>query len=150
MDTINKIPSGTYDGYYWLSDANQPVVFERSALPSVLGNIDASQNPFIIEAQLFNPATGESFSINYIDGAYVVRAYKVSAEDIMTARARKSDTIVLKRYIANRISGKKLKFLQYWREVEDPLCAGMPVLQPAEMVFIGFESIETKNPDERV
>ncbi|MDE5998432.1 MAG: TIGR04423 family type III CRISPR-associated protein [Muribaculaceae bacterium] len=145
MDTTNNIPSGKYDGYYWLSDANEPKVLEGSALPSALSNMDASQNPFIIEARLFNPATGDSFGINYIDGAYVVRSYKVSEEDMKRAVAKKSDTIVLKRYIANRMPGKKLKFLQYWREVEDPLCAGMPVLQPAEMVFVGFETIETES-----
>lgn len=144
MDTINKIPSGTYDGYYWLSNANEPKVFDHSALPSALSNLDASQNPFIIEARLFNSATGDSFSINYTDGAYVVKAYKVSDEDIEAAKAKEKDTIVLKRYIANRMPGKKLKFLQYWKEVEDPLCAGKPVLQPAEMVFIGFETIVTE------
>lgn len=149
MDTINNKPSAIYDGYYWLSNANEPKVFEHSALPSALSNLDASQNPFIIEARLFNSATGDSLSINYIDGAYVEKEYKVSDEDIEAARAKKTDTIVLKRYIANRMPGKKLKFLQYWREVEDPLCAGMPVFQPAEMVFVGFETIETKNPDER-
>ncbi len=149
METINKIPSGIYDGYYWLSDENEPVVFEKSALPSVLSDLDALCNPFIIEGRLFNTSSGDSLSINYVDGAYVVKKYKVSGEDIKIAKAKKSDSIVLKRYVANRMPGKKLTFLQYWKEVKDSLCAGMPVLQPADMIFIGFETTETKNPDVR-
>jgi CRISPR type III-associated protein (TIGR04423 family) len=34
---------------------------------------------------------------------------------------------------------QKMKFRQYWRPVEDDLCEGMKVLQPAELVFVGFE-----------
>jgi CRISPR type III-associated protein (TIGR04423 family) len=34
---------------------------------------------------------------------------------------------------------QKMKFRQYWRPVEDDLCEGMTVLQPAELVFVGFE-----------
>ena len=41
-----------------------------------------------------------------------------------------------------RMDGEQLKFNLYWREVEDDLCEGMKVLQPAELVFVGFNDKE--------
>ena len=36
----------------------------------------------------------------------------------------------------------KLKYLQYWDEVEDEFCEHMKTLQPGDLVFVGFKSKE--------
>lgn len=78
----------------------------------------------------------------YADGEYLVNEYKV-AETVADVRSKKYDHITLKKYIAHRIPGKKLLFFQYWKEQPDLLCESMPVLNPAELVFVGFETIKT-------
>lgn len=132
-----------YVGYYWMSDATDPVVLGDEDgqnpmcippdLMDTLRNPDA--NPFVIEAQLYSPTHNLSIGIKYVDGKYVISSLQVP-ENLSAALG---DNITLKRYVAHRMPGRKLLFLQYWKEEKDPLCAGMPVLQPAEMAFVGFE-----------
>ncbi len=143
METINNIPPGIYDGYYWMSDSNKPEVFENCSLPSILTDLDASKNPFIIEAQLYNKADKKSYSLKYVDGRYILRNFDLASRGNGNISTNDS-CFTRKQYFANRMPEKKLIFRQYWEEKEDPLCEGMPVLQPAEMVFVGFEPIETK------
>jgi CRISPR type III-associated protein (TIGR04423 family) len=104
-----------------------------------------SVNPFIIEGQLSDGKT--SISIKYVDGNYIVKKYALSdMEDI-----EKKEIY----YLPNRmkeLDNKSLKlcFNQYWRPKADKYCAGnidnpdsvdngMQVLQPAELVFVGFK-----------
>ena len=134
-----------YVGYYWMSDATDPVVLgdedgkKPMCIPQDLMDILRSPgaNPFVIEAQLYSPTHNLSIGIKYVDGRYVISGLQLP-EDIS---AEHDDNITLKRYVAHRMPGRKLLFLQYWREEEDQRCAGMPVLQPAEMAFVGFERI---------
>lgn len=132
-DTDNK---KIVEGYYWMSDATEPVIVNQVDSPEDwLNKLDPTENPFVIEAQLFDGINKKSYSVKYVDGHYVVKSYKVEE----TVKDVKADYITLKRFVPNRMSKHRLLFLQYWREQEDPLCANMPVLQPAEMVFVGFE-----------
>ena len=51
--------------------------------------------------------------------------------------------ITQREFISNRIDGvSKLKFLQYWGEQKDDLCEDMQVLQPSDLVFVGFKTKE--------
>ena len=145
MKKIESIPSGSYVGYYWMSDAVDPVVVQNtdSSTAARINSILSSENanPFVIEGQLYDEKSKISVSIKYVDGHYILNRYDVE-ENIEDVDQRKQSSIVLKRYVANRMPGLKLRFLQYWREQPDPLCCGMPVLQPAEKVFVGFEPLK--------
>ena len=150
MERIDMIPSGSYEGYWWMSDSAQPIVAEKGD-SSVADRInvflsDSTANPFVIEGQLYDAVARRSVSIKYVDGQYIVHSFEVT-EDIDGVDDRKYDHIVLKRYAANRMPGKKLRFLQYWRETPDSFCCGMPVLTPAEKVFIGFEPLNKMKDD---
>lgn len=90
-------------------------------------------NPFIIEGQLFDGK--KSISIKYVDGKYIVKKY------VLDELPDKDFTE--QSFLAHRMGDVKfLKFRQYWQEQKDELCEGMPVLQPAELVFIGFNDKE--------
>lgn len=133
--------SHSYEGYYWMSDADKPVIVS-GALPKVLESLDPMCNPFVIEAQLYDTGGNVSYSVKYIDGQYHI--YKFSeVDDRLKVATGKYDHITLKKYQSHRMDGRKLLFLQYWDAEEDALCAGdkpMPVLQPGALVFVGFEN----------
>lgn len=146
MELTYKIPEGSYVGYYWMSDATDPEVIPdekndkenkwRSTLNELLSKPAA--NPFVIEAQLYDSTNKRSFSIKYVDGKYSFKDYSLGSLD-------EDCKIVEKSYVANRMPGLKLLFRQYWRPIEDEYCNNMKVLQPAEMVFVGFKQIENKD-----
>ncbi len=129
---MRQINIANCQGYVWVSDKRQPDVYinQRCEL-----NLGENTNPFILEAQLYDCVNRYSYSIKYIDGEYIEKEYKYSVLD-------EEKNIPDIKYLPNRMPGvKHLKFKQVWREVIDPLCEKMPVLQPAELIFIGFELI---------
>lgn len=149
--SINNIPEGSYSGYYWMSDATRPEVLSGGqdaesfkkikVLKDLLANPES--NPFVIEAQLYDSGNDRSLSVKYIDGKYYVKEYTGMKDD--TKSNDKDLRIVHKRYYANRMDGKELHFLQYWRGEDDSLCAGeMKILQPAEMVFVGIQNVKDR------
>lgn len=125
MKTIKITPNT--QGYIWMSDEAKPSMELKDF------ELDENKNPFVIESQLFD---GEvSTSIRFIDGHYVVKEYKLSAmENEYTEHT----------YLSHRMDGKKLLFRKYWKPVPDEFCCNMPVLKPAEILFVGFKDEEDK------
>lgn len=123
-----KIEKSKYQGYLWFSNAKEPHVINNEDL-----EIEKSEaeNPFIIEGQLFDGK--KSISIKYVDGKYIYKTYML---------AELKDEFQEQLFFAHRMGDKQLKFRQYWREVPDDCCEGMEVLQPAELVFVGFKNKE--------
>lgn len=143
--TDKALPSGCVEGYYWMSDATKPTVIQQAdSVPGFLQTLDPTANPFVVEARLYDCRTRESLAIKYVDGRYIVNSRKVS-EEIDDVRNRRYDHISLKRFLANRMDGRRLLFFQYWEEMPDPLCLDMKVLRPSDLVFVGFENINHQN-----
>ena len=137
--SINDIKALTYEGYLWMSDQEEPDVYnnESVTLPK------DGDNPFVVEGQLFNKAEGLSYSIKYVDGQYIVQEYTVTEAD------RKNPDNEVKTYLSNRMGDHRLQFLRYWEEVldEDNYSdsnnpKGLPVLTQTKNVFIGFKEKE--------
>lgn len=124
-----KIEKSIYDGYIWYSDESNPKVFQDEEFEF---DTDKIENPFIIEGQLYDRVRMRSYSIKFVDGKYICNEYEVKSSDF-----NKSD-VDIKTFYANRMDNLKLQFLQYWKEEVDELCEGMKVLQPKELVFVGF------------
>lgn len=133
---MNNIPASKYEGYVWMSDATVPKVYlgeECDPLPS------AKENPFVIEAQLYDPASRISYGIKHVDGEYIVTEVNLSEE------ALKGCVYEEKTFLPHRMEGiSALRFYQLWREEEDELCDNMKVLQPKELAFAGFVRKEEK------
>jgi CRISPR type III-associated protein (TIGR04423 family) len=128
-DNKMKIEKSIYDGYIWYSDKSEPEVFQEKDFEFDTDKID---NPFIIEGQLYDDQKMISYSIKFVDGKYICKKYEVESTDF-----NKKD-VEIKTFHANRMDDLKLQFLQYWKEEDDELCEGMKVLQPKELVFVGF------------
>lgn len=127
---ITEIPINCqYEGYLWWSNAQIPKVFKNEPLPEWPGE---KANPFIIEGQLYDLEGQKSYSIRFVDGEYFIQYI-----DLKELNGLES---IKKEYLTNRMDGvQKLCFKEFWRPVEDKLCEGMEVLQPAEVVFVGFK-----------
>lgn len=124
-----KIEKSKYQGYLWYSDQKEPKVIDNKEFEL---EISDNENPFIVEGQLFDGIN--SISIKYVDGSYIVNKYKVKDEDYNSPNT-------VKEFLPNRMAGvEKLRFLEYWRPQKDSLCEDMEVLQPAELVFVGFNN----------
>lgn len=124
-----KIEKSIYDGYIWYSDKSEPEVFQEKDFEFDTDKID---NPFIIEGQLYDDQKMISYSIKFVDGKYICKKYEVESTDF-----NKKD-VEIKTFHSNRMDNLKLQFLQYWKEEDDELCEGIKVLQPKELVFVGF------------
>lgn len=123
-----KIEKSKYRGYLWYSNAKEPQILDNEEFEL---EISDDKNPFIIEGQLYD---GEkSISIKYVDGEYIQKIYKMS---------EMKGSIQEQTFYSNRMKDKQLVFVQYWREESDELCEGMKVLQPKELVFVGFSKKE--------
>lgn len=130
---VNTIESGNYCGYIWMSNKKMPEIINGNFTKL----LDNTTNPFIIEGQLYDAEKGVSYSIKFVDGDYLILRFDVKKEDFNN----KDNEI--KEFYANRIEGhKKLCFLQYWRSKKDEMCCDMDVLEPAELVFVGFNDKE--------
>lgn len=118
------------EGYLWLSDQQQPKVYQDESIDICL---DETKNPFVVEGLLYDEENKESYSIKYVDGQYLVNIYKVDERDFTNSDNQ------IKSYLSNRMGDRWLKFLSYWDEIEDENCMGMPVLTLTRNVFIGFD-----------
>lgn len=120
-----KIEKSKYEGYIWYSDQQNPRVLCAEDFELDVSN---ESNPFIIEGHLYDGK--KSISIKYADGKYIVKQYLL--EEL-------SGEIEELSFVSHRMNGRILEFKQYWREENDVLCSGMPVLQAKELVFVGFK-----------
>ncbi len=120
-------------GYIWKSDAPKPEKVYSNELCEL--TLDESENPFIVEG-LLTDGKNKSVHIKYIDGKYLITNFEWG---------KLSNEYTEQKFIAHRIENvSKLIFRQYWKSKIDSLCEGMETLQPAELVFVGFETKENK------
>ena len=134
---MDRIEKGIYQGYIWYSDQTKPEVYDDEYFDGI--ELDDNKNPFIIEAQMYETEKEVSYGVKYVDGGYICKKYVLTDDDLAN--------ITRKEFYPNRmdkITGKKLVFKQCWKAEGDPMCEGMEVLQPAELVFVGFTEKEDK------
>ena len=118
------------EGYLWLSDQQQPTVYQDKSIDICL---DETKNPFVVEGQLYDEENKVSYSIKYVDGQYLINKYKVDESDFTNPDNQ------IESYLSNRMDDRWLIFLSVWEEIEDENCMGMPVLTLTKHVFIGFD-----------
>lgn len=137
LNKIINIPGGKLVGFLWRSDNNPHTVevYDGSKDISEI-NLNASENPFVVEGQLYDDGKKKSYSIKYVDGLYWLRVYDVKKLD---AEVNEEDIQEYK-YIASFDDAPgRLYFKEYWREKEDPQCLVFKSLCPTEFVFVGFK-----------
>lgn len=136
---MTEIKGNKLEGYLWYSDQDKSTVYNGT---KECFEFDDNDNPFVIEGQLYDTEEKKSYSIKYVDGGYLKKEYPkdFKGKDLSGCE------ITNKYYQSNRMDGKVLQFMEIWRPVPDSLCEesdsgsnGMSVLQPAELVFVGFK-----------
>lgn len=127
IQSLNEIPQGSYTGYYWMSDQEKPDPVNGSFTPNL-----KSSNPFIIEAMLWDETNKKSIMITHT-GKYQIFEYDIAV-------LKDEGVLESKEYMPHRLPGvKKVKFKQYWKAEDDPLCNKFPVLELKAQIFVGFE-----------
>lgn len=121
------------EGYLWWSDQQQPKVCQDEAFDI---SLDETENPFVVEGQLYDIEEKKSYSIKYVDGHYIINVYKVEDGDFGNPDNE------AKSCLSNRMGDRWLRFLRYWEPVKDPNCEGMEALKLTKNVFVGFEGKE--------
>ncbi|WP_288801205.1 TIGR04423 family type III CRISPR-associated protein [uncultured Fibrobacter sp.] len=126
MDVSVKIQR--CEGYAWESDKTEPLLFFGSICEL---NRKDSDNPFILEAMLYDLDSQESYTIKYIDGSHRIYKYNLLKE---------FDAATSVEMLPNRMKGVvALKFKQIWNRQSDELCNGFETLTPAAFAFVGFK-----------
>lgn len=120
-----EIKKSKYEGYIWYSDKQSPELISKEEDFEL--QIDNNKNPFIVEGYLVDDE--RSISIKYVDGEYHVNETSLDKID-------KSDERV---YIGNKMDGRRLRFAQQWDETNDPLCEGLKIQTPGQLIFLGFK-----------
>lgn len=134
---VDNIAQGTFEGYYWKSGETVPYTLLGEEFSC---SLDDKSNPFIIEAQLYDKENLVSYSLKYVDGEYLIYKWEGVSPDM------KSENYTCLNYHANRVGEDRnykiqsMKFLLHWVDEVDPKCEGMNVLQPKELIFVGFNA----------
>ena len=144
---MTKIESAKYQGYLWYSDQRQPEVYLGNTSVAEL-ILDESENPFIVEGNLYDTERQLSISIKFVDGKYIVTRYDLSKAS--------SDEAVSEEYFltSSRIRqaagtdkadecGTSI-YKRIWKAVPDLLNGGRKVLRPYGLAFAGFRKTEDK------
>lgn len=128
-ELITEIPSGNYTGYYWMSDAEKPVLVEH---PEAFPNEALSQMiPFIVEGNLYDEVKKISIYIRHNGKGHVIYKYNLN-----NPSGFEMNMVSL---IAHRLDGMgRVTFIELWKEEGDPLCENLKTLRPYARVFVGF------------
>lgn len=135
MATIKK---STYQGYLWYSNESSPRICDKDTeLGKQLAEsdfiLDETQNPFVIEGQLWDGKN--SILVKYVDGKYLVCERNLKEWD-----AKDDFGFKEKEFVPHRINGiTALLFRQYWKKEKDEMCENMQTWQPHAFVFVGFK-----------
>ena len=117
---IEQIPSGNYEGYYWLSNASKPEVIKGQDIDKTKFGV----LPFVVEANFYCRDTETSIQIKNIDGIYHVAQIDVKDCDAV-------------KYIGHDI-GADFLVVEAWEVIEDEFLENMKTQVPAWTAFKGF------------
>ncbi len=134
LEDIAQIPSGNYIGYYWASDSRQPVEINHIK-PLQQFESDNRPNPFILEAQLYDPGQQLSISIRHNGANYHIHSIELAAlqeenKSYYTCIADKG------------FSHQRIKYCDIWLAEPDENCCDMKVLVKKATAFCGFTDEE--------
>jgi CRISPR type III-associated protein (TIGR04423 family) len=133
---LSNIPSGDYEGYYWVSDNDKP---ERITGIRDLEKLKShSVNPFIMEALLFDRSANRSIHIQHA-GRYLITEFDWERFDEELMVSDMTDKITVLPQKIGGVSG--LEFIRVWKKESDPLCDGKEVLKMQAIVFCGFKNL---------
>ena len=128
-ETFQTELKGLYTGYYWLSDARDPVIFKNSDV--VDGAVLCQALPYVVEGALCNEQY--SYKIRTIDSICYIDRFELSAVQSKHTIAQelplsKSDIEL----------GQTINILRVYEELENPIDQ-LTELEAVANVFLGFK-----------
>lgn len=135
MTAITDISKRKYDGYIWFSDQKKPVTL----IEEEYSFEDAKENPFVIEALLWNAEEEISIMVRHT-GKYHIQEFKLNE---LSAESKLEDKFYLPHRLNENV--KHVCFKQLWIPEPDALCEGMSVMTMKALIFTGFKYSTEKN-----
>jgi len=124
---IDDLPTGTYTGYYWLSNAESPHQVNKKFDENLL----KMGIPFIVEAALYDEITKTSILIKHDGAQHEMVQYNLNEMEGYECLVIEIET--------HRLDGAPAaRFMQIWKEEPDALCENMKTLKPYAQIFTGF------------
>ncbi|OQX77914.1 MAG: type III CRISPR-associated protein [Bacteroidetes bacterium 4484_249] len=126
---LNEINNTAFEGYVWLSDKDKPRMLKGETFN--FSKYEDGNNPFIIEALLFDKATDVSYTVRHT-GKYIIGKFNLNDYT--------DENFVGVEYLSHRLKDvNKVNFKQLWLPEEDENCEGMPVMKMKALIFTGFD-----------
>ena len=127
LDSLDRIPEGSYEGYVWASDCETPVRV-HSGMP-----VPPPPPAFVKEALLWDEEKRLSVHVCH-DGNNRIACHDLGLPLPEGAVLQHVE------YLAHRVpDAEKLRFTRYLETEFDPLCEGMEVLVLKATVFTGVK-----------
>ena len=82
----HEIKTANYIGYLWKSDQQKPEVLRGDK--EFCTSLNDGENPFVIEGNLWDPASMISTTIKFVDGRYIVKTCTLTDEDLSELRSQ--------------------------------------------------------------
>lgn len=139
---IADLPSYLVEGYYWLSDATEPIILLNESIDI---KIFQTQLPFVVEANFYTPKEDVSISIKNIDGNYHVNLIELANIDDPLKVVYSYKGIFSALSDSEEKQQWNFKVCEIWGEMSDEMLAGMKTLVPVCLAFIGFEPNKKDN-----
>ncbi len=89
---------------------------------------------FIFEANLYSKEKDFSVSIRQLDDKWLVKEKDKPLEKFNAGKEA-----FIEQKLISRMDGKKMKFIELWQAEKDELCAGLDILKPKWIAFVGLE-----------
>lgn len=132
--SFNQIPDLNYQGYYWLSNAQTPIILRHEKI-----NLQLFEKalPFIIEGNFYHKEEEISINVKFIDGDYKICQYNLKDYP-------RKEYLCIGHLIEKGFPIYEM--VEAWEEVinnessEVDSLAGMVSLQPAWSAFAGFKN----------
>ncbi len=134
----HTIDSAKYQGYLWYSDKLRPEVYlGDEIIPQII--LDDSDNPFVVEGNLYDKESNKSICIKYMDGRHYITVY-----DFEALENEPDSVLEVESYLTNsRINRAKecsiSVYKRIWYAEADKLNDDWKALRPSGFAFAGFK-----------
>lgn len=144
LQTIIKpaqVPAAKYEGWFWLSDAQKPVMLRGGSFDNDL--LKEGRLPFVVEAQLYDRENNISISISAPEAQPIVTLTDLTE--------LKEEDMIRREYIPHRLplEGICISAIEIWLPQSSPQTNNMPARQPVALVFTGFENANNQKKNEQ-
>lgn len=132
------IDSANYQGYLWYSDKLRPEVYPGDGTARQI-ILDDSDNPFVVEGNLYDKESNKSICIKYTDGRYHITVYDLEALENDPDSVLEEESYLTNSRINQAKECDISVHKRIWHAEEDKLNNDWKTFRPSGFAFVGFK-----------